>query len=172
MHRMSLLDLDPEPPQGGLGLTPAEQSAYASWYSAVGGGQVTGAAGAGVLKNSGLGQATLRQIWGTADEQKRGWLDQQGFYTALKLVALAQAGIDPVRANLSRPTPLPNFGDQRPPSAPPAGISPGARAKYDGQFTALGPVGGFVSGAKARELFLKSGLPNDKLGSIWRLAGV
>ena len=91
---------------------------------------------------------------------------------------MAQAGVDISLNNLSRPTALPNLGDGFPAAAAPGGgaaggaISAASRAKYDAQFGALGPVNGFVTGAKARDLFTKSGLPNDKLSQIWQLSGV
>jgi len=41
------------------------------------------------------------------------------------------------------------------------------RTKYGGMFMACGPVNGLLDGDKAREVFLKSKLPVDKLSQIW-----
>lgn len=148
---------------------------YARYYQAVGSGRVAGGTAAGFLQKSGLPTQTLRQIWACADSKKDGFLDQQGFYVALKLVALAQNGIEPVIANISRPCPPPSLGDAPPVaaapvvSAGPAGVNP---SLFSSQFQALGPVNGFLPASKARDFFMKSGLPNEKLSQIWQLAGV
>ncbi|KZO99514.1 hypothetical protein CALVIDRAFT_534506 [Calocera viscosa TUFC12733] len=44
------------------------------------------------------------------------------------------------------------------------------RAKFTRIFAQSGPVGGLLSGEKARDVFLKSKLPVDTLGQIWALA--
>ncbi|KAF9345162.1 hypothetical protein BGX26_003457 [Mortierella sp. AD094] len=44
------------------------------------------------------------------------------------------------------------------------------KSKYGGMFVACGPIGGLLEGEKAREVFLKSKLPAEKLGQIWFLA--
>lgn len=49
------------------------------------------------------------QIWDLSDPQGKGYLDQNGFFTALKLVALAQNGIEVSMANISRETPPPEM---------------------------------------------------------------
>lgn len=41
------------------------------------------------------------------------------------------------------------------------------RTKYGGMFMACGPNSGLLDGDKAREVFLKSKLPVDKLSQIW-----
>jgi len=41
------------------------------------------------------------------------------------------------------------------------------RTKYGGMFVACGPVNGLLDGDKAREVFLKSKLPVEKLSEIW-----
>lgn len=46
-------------------------------------------------------------------------------------------------------------------------ISENDRTKYANMFMAVGPVGGLLDGDKAREVFLKSKLPVDKLSQIW-----
>jgi hypothetical protein len=115
---------------------------------------VTGASAYPLLTKSGLPRETLTKIWSAADSRNTGSLDQQvqysylqyfqgevpvssaqyrinslpsqGFFTALKLVALAQSGIDPSVSNLSRPCAPPNLGGA--PSAPGGGPAPGGSA--------------------------------------------
>lgn len=70
--------------------------------------------------------------------------------------------------------PLPQFEGINPEAPPPAApsnaadtISPSDREKYLTIFRAHHPVQGVVDGAKAREIFVKSKLPNEALAQIW-----
>jgi epidermal growth factor receptor substrate 15 len=56
------------------------------------------------------------------------------------------------------------------PSANAAEIRPEDRARYTRIFVGAGPQGGLLDGEKAKEIFVKSKLPFDKLGAIWNLA--
>uniref|UniRef100_A0A0N5AWI9 Intersectin-1 n=1 Tax=Syphacia muris TaxID=451379 RepID=A0A0N5AWI9_9BILA len=49
-------------------------------------------------------------------------------------------------------------------------ITDAEQAHNDAQFKALNPVSGFVTGAQAREVFMKSGLPVPVLAQVWQLA--
>jgi EH domain-containing protein 1 len=44
------------------------------------------------------------------------------------------------------------------------------RYKYDGAFDALNPIDGKISGAAAKQELIKSKLPNNVLGKIWKLS--
>ena len=46
------------------------------------------------------------------------------------------------------------------------------RYKYDESFDNLNPIDGKVSGAAAKQEMLKSKLPNNVLGKIWKLSDV
>lgn len=46
------------------------------------------------LKKSGLSDVVLSRIWDLSDPSGRGYLDKEGLFVSLKLVALAQAGHD------------------------------------------------------------------------------
>ncbi len=49
-------------------------------------------------------------------------------------------------------------------------IKPEDRARYTRIFANSGPSGGLIDGDRAKEIFVKSKLPFDKLGAIWNLA--
>lgn len=55
-------------------------------------GEIEAMTAAKFLKKSGLSDVVLSRIWDLSDQQGRGKLDKPGFFTALKLVSLAQAG--------------------------------------------------------------------------------
>lgn len=61
------------------------------------------------LKKSGLSDVVLSRIWDLSDPGGRGSLDKAGFFVALKLVALAQAGRDINVSNLSMDLPPPKM---------------------------------------------------------------
>ncbi|XP_032791226.1 epidermal growth factor receptor substrate 15-like 1 isoform X1 [Daphnia magna] len=149
---------------------------------------------ANFLKKSGLHTSVLGKIWDLSDPQGRGYLDQNGFFTALKLVALAQNGIEVSMSNISRETTPPEMGEQ-PPSviqnmvatpiqgsfslASPTGNQPKSfnwvvtatdRAKYDALFDSLNPVSGKLPGFKVKEVLVNSTLPMESLGKIWDLS--
>lgn len=44
------------------------------------------------LKKSGLSDVVLSRVWDLSDPNGKGYLDRSGFFVALKLVSLAQAG--------------------------------------------------------------------------------
>lgn len=46
-------------------------------------------------------------------------------------------------------------------------ISQDEKVRYSKLFLGSGPVGGLLDGDKARDIFIKSKLPYDKLGQIW-----
>ncbi|BGP04046.1 hypothetical protein NBRC10513v2_007786 [Rhodotorula toruloides] len=71
------------------------------------------------------------------------------------------------------PAPAPARQSSLPPSNPNlTTISPTDKANYTRIFSAAngGSVGGLLDGDKAREIWVKSGLPYDVLGQIWTLA--
>ncbi|KAF9121585.1 hypothetical protein BG015_005789, partial [Linnemannia schmuckeri] len=149
-------------------------------------GFITGADAVPFFAKSGLSPQILGQIWVLADTDNKGVLGQQGFSVAVKLIAHAQNGKTPSPALINTDAPLPHFEGITPAKAesPLSGstpvvshstgsdstISESDRTKYANMFMACGPVGGLLDGDKAREVFLKSKLPVDKLSQIWGLA--
>jgi hypothetical protein len=57
-------------------------------------GRVEGGAAVAFFGRAGLPVPTLKQIWLRADARQQGFLSQQAFFVALRLVALAQQGRD------------------------------------------------------------------------------
>eukprot|EP00112_Aurelia_sp_Birch-Aquarium-sp1_P012618 Seg2653.2 transcript_id=Seg2653.2/GoldUCD/mRNA.D3Y31 product="Epidermal growth factor receptor substrate 15-like 1" protein_id=Seg2653.2/GoldUCD/D3Y31 len=133
---------------------------------------------ASILKRSGLNEATLHKIWEFADTTSAGYLDKQGFFVALKLVALAQSSKELSSANLTMACPPPKLGESPRPIAPPpadAGqwiIKQAEKQQYDGIFETLHPVNGYVSGEKVKPVLLKSKLPVDVLGRVWDMSDI
>ncbi|XP_055690639.1 epidermal growth factor receptor substrate 15-like 1 isoform X2 [Lutzomyia longipalpis] len=137
------------------------------------------------LKKSTLSDVVLSRIWDLSDPQGRGFLDKNGFYTALKLVALAQEGETIAMKNIYMETRNPpKVGDipKIPPQVPPPAASmlnPGSvewamsavdEAKYKKTFNSLHPENGLLPGNKVKGVLLESKLPMDTLGKIWDLA--
>eukprot|EP00795_Rhopilema_esculentum_P004360 gene4360-20582_t len=131
-----------------------------------------------LLKRSGLSEGVLHDIWELADMNSRGYLDKQGFFVALKLIALAQSSKELNTANLTLNCPAPKLGESPRPLAPPpsdAGnwiIKQAEKQKYDGIFETLQPVNGYVSGDKVRPVLMNSKLPVDVLGRVWAMADI
>jgi len=189
----------------------------ALWQQAEVEGVVDAEAAVELLSQSGLDEADLYQIWELCDPEENGYLEEQSFYTSLKLVALVQAGHEADFANIGLATSLVDLGEstdevisaletstqETPTSAPdvPAPASPegdsaadppavpapaggGAdqadpwvvaaddRSKFERIFETLGPKQGVLSGRKARQVLLKSKLPQDVLGRIWEVSDI
>ncbi|KAI1883029.1 hypothetical protein AGOR_G00241030 [Albula goreensis] len=132
------------------------------------------------LKKSGLPDATLGKIWDLADPDGRGFLDKQGFFVALRLVACAQNGNDVSISSLSLPITPPKFKDTSSPSLSTT-LSTGdshwavrleEKGKFDGIFESLSPVNGLLSGEKVKPVLINSKLPLDVLGRVWDLSDI
>uniref|UniRef100_A0A8C6UIZ1 Epidermal growth factor receptor pathway substrate 15-like 1a n=1 Tax=Neogobius melanostomus TaxID=47308 RepID=A0A8C6UIZ1_9GOBI len=133
------------------------------------------------LKKSGLPDVTLGKIWDLADPDGKGYLDKQGFYVALRLVACAQSGQEVSLSSLSLTVPPPKFKDSSSPSlgsvAPTSGephwaVRTEEKSKFDGIFESLAPVGGLLSGEKVKPVLINSKLPLDILGKVWDLSDI
>ncbi|XP_069445270.1 epidermal growth factor receptor substrate 15-like 1 isoform X17 [Ovis canadensis] len=97
---------------------PAGSPLYESYYKQVDPaytGRVGASEAALFLKKSGLSDIILGKIWDLADPEGKGYLDKQGFYVALRLVACAQSGHEVALSNLHLNTPPPKFHDSSSP---------------------------------------------------------
>ncbi|XP_013863544.1 epidermal growth factor receptor substrate 15-like 1 isoform X2 [Austrofundulus limnaeus] len=133
------------------------------------------------LKKSGLPDVTLGKIWDLADPDGKGFLDKQGFYVALRLVACAQSGHEVSVSNLNLTVPPPKFIDTSSPllstttsasGEPHWAVKPEEKNKFDGIFESLIPVNGLLSGEKVRPVLINSKLPLDILGKVWDLSDI
>ncbi|XP_070229346.1 epidermal growth factor receptor substrate 15-like 1 isoform X1 [Bos mutus] len=91
---------------------PAGNPLYESYYKQVDPaytGRVGASEAALFLKKSGLSDIILGKIWDLADPEGKGYLDKQGFYVALRLVACAQSGHEVTLSNLNLNMPPPKF---------------------------------------------------------------
>lgn len=115
------------------------------------------------------------QIWELADFNKKGYLDKNGAFIALKLVAACQQGHSPSRSVLSLSLDPPSFASRcATPSIPNFGsfsladkwtITPAEQAKYDSVFDSLNPVDDKVSGSKG-SLFVTQDLSIGSTSSV------
>uniref|UniRef100_A0A287DGI8 Epidermal growth factor receptor substrate 15-like 1 n=1 Tax=Ictidomys tridecemlineatus TaxID=43179 RepID=A0A287DGI8_ICTTR len=161
---------------------PTGNPLYESYYKQVDPaytGRVGASEAALFLKKSGLSDIILGKIWDLADPEGKGFLDKQGFYVALRLVACAQSGHEVTLSNLSLSMPPPKFHDTSSPLmvTPPSAEAPWAvrveeKAKFDGIFESLLPINGLLSGDKVKPVLMNSKLPLDVLGRVWDLSDI
>uniref|UniRef100_A0A8C3R8Z4 Epidermal growth factor receptor substrate 15-like 1 n=1 Tax=Cyanoderma ruficeps TaxID=181631 RepID=A0A8C3R8Z4_9PASS len=142
-------------------------------------GRVGASEAALFLKKSGLSDIILGKIWDLADPEGKGYLDKQGFYVALRLVACAQNGHDVNLSSLNLTVPPPKFRDTSSPLliTPPStethwAVRVEEKAKFDGIFESLLPVNGLLSGDKVKPVLMNSKLPLDILGRVWDLSDI
>ncbi|XP_024133862.1 epidermal growth factor receptor substrate 15 isoform X2 [Oryzias melastigma] len=153
---------------------------YDKYYRQVdpsGSGRVAAADAALFLKRSGLADLVLGKIWDLSDSERKGSLNKQQFFIALRLVACAQNGLEVALKNLNVAVPPPKFHDSSSPLSAggvsvdaPWVVKPEEKMKFDSIFDSLGPVGGMLSGDKVKPVLLNSKLPVDILGRVWELS--
>ncbi|NXR98718.1 EP15R factor, partial [Oxylabes madagascariensis] len=133
-------------------------------------GRVGASEAALFLKKSGLSDIILGKIWDLADPEGKGYLDKQGFYVALRLVACAQNGHDVNLSSLNLTVPPPKFVSNIHLNAGMCYVE--EKAKFDGIFESLLPVNGLLSGDKVKPVLMNSKLPLDILGRVWDLSDI
>ncbi|XP_045904785.1 epidermal growth factor receptor substrate 15 isoform X8 [Micropterus dolomieu] len=153
---------------------------YDKYYRQVdptGSGRVAAADAALFLKRSGLADLVLGKIWDLADSERKGSLNKQQFFIALRLVACAQNGLEVALKSLNVAVPPPKFHDSSSPLLAggvaidiPWVVKPEEKMKFDSIFDSLGPVGGILTGDKVKPVLLNSKLPVDILGRVWELS--
>ncbi|XP_034652804.1 epidermal growth factor receptor substrate 15-like 1 isoform X2 [Drosophila subobscura] len=162
---------------------------YEAYYKQIdpkGTGAIEAMTAAKFLKRSGLSDVVLSRIWDLSDPNGKGFLDKPGFFVALKLVSLSQAGqvanmnniyVDTV--NPPKVGELPKMVPARIQTGPVASggaatgdwsISVIDRLKYEQLFQSLRPQDGMLPGDKVKGVLMESKLPMNILGTIWDLA--
>ncbi|KAH7040681.1 uncharacterized protein B0I36DRAFT_311243 [Microdochium trichocladiopsis] len=183
---------DPAP---NLNLTPEEKRVYGQLFRQADTdnvGVVTGEIAVKFFERTKLESRILGEIWQIADQENRGFLTPVGFGIVLRLIGHAQAGREPTTELAFQPGQLPRFeginigGGLPPPAQAPAApiqaqgtggplrippLTPEKVAQYAGLFERQ-PLqnGSMLAGDQAKNIFEKSGLPNEALGRIWQLA--
>lgn len=127
---------------------------------------------AAFLKRSGLPDSVLSKIWDLSDPQGKGFLDKQGFFVALKLIALQQNGKELTLTNMSLDVPPPQMQTLSGRNSPAVdwNIKAVEKKKYEEMFYSMGPIAGKLPGDKVKPVMLNSKLPLDILGKIWDLS--
>ncbi|KAG9016212.1 hypothetical protein FRB93_011686 [Tulasnella sp. JGI-2019a] len=137
-----------------------------------------------ILTGAKLPPTLLGEIWAIADSDNNGFLTRKGVAVAVRLIGWAQKGESVSEDLLDKVGPLaqidgislPKLPSSSPtPSSPSMAssipsISAADRAKFIRLFVGCGPSGGLLTGEKARDVFVKSNLPVEKLGQIWNLS--
>jgi epidermal growth factor receptor substrate 15 len=72
-------------------------------------GRIDASSAAAFLKKSQLSDSVLHKIWDLSDPNDRGYLDRQGFYAALRLVAACQLGKEPSLSLITLSDPPPRL---------------------------------------------------------------
>ncbi|XP_076860019.1 epidermal growth factor receptor substrate 15 isoform X2 [Brachyhypopomus gauderio] len=168
-----------------LSLTQSQLSSgnpvYDKFYRQVdpsGSGRVGANDAASFLKRSGLSDLVLGKIWDLADSERKGFLNKQQFFVALRLVACAQNGLDVGLKSLSATVPPPQFDTSSPLLAGsvsadgPWVVKSEEKMKFDAIFESLSPVAGMLTGDKVKPVLLNSKLPVDVLGRVWELSDI
>ncbi|PSR80060.1 hypothetical protein BD289DRAFT_455529 [Coniella lustricola] len=186
--------VDPTAPN--LNLTADEKRVYGQLFRQADTdnvGVVTGELAVKFFEKTRLDSRILGEVWQIADRENRGFLTPAGFGVALRLIGHAQAGREPSPQIALQPGPIPRF-DGFTPTPPPLAPAPtGSPQPISAQGTGNAPIripplladkvaqyaalferqplsGSMLSGEQARQIFEKSGLPNETLGRIWQLA--
>ncbi|KAG9318144.1 hypothetical protein JVU11DRAFT_217 [Chiua virens] len=147
-------------------------------------GILTGDVAVRVFGGAKLSPSALGEIWNIADEDNNGFLTRKGVAVAVRLIGWAQKGEKISQALLNKSGPLatidgfhvplvPQGTGMSIPKSPPPGLpllTPQDKAKFAKLFQGCRPVNGLLNGEKARDVFVKSRLPVDKLTQIWSLA--
>ncbi|UYV63587.1 EPS15L1, partial [Cordylochernes scorpioides] len=157
-------------------------SIYEALYQQVdpaGTGKVGAIEAATFLKKSGLQDDVLMRIWDLSDPENTGYLTKTGFFTSLKLIALAQNGQEVAMSCIFYPSPPPHMQGTGldSPAAPidwsiKLNVQASEKLKYEEMFASLGPINDRLPGAKVKPVMLNSKLPVETLGKIWDLSDI
>ncbi|XP_070139962.1 epidermal growth factor receptor substrate 15-like 1 isoform X3 [Drosophila kikkawai] len=162
---------------------------YEAYYKQIdpkGTGAIEAMTAAKFLKKSGLSDVVLSRIWDLSDPNGKGFLDKPGFFVALKLVSLSQAGqvanMNNIYVETANPPKVGEIPKTMPSRIQTVPVSSGGvangdwsigvidRLKYEQLFESLNPHNGMLPGNKVKGVLMDSKLPMNILGTIWDLA--
>ncbi|KAJ0406642.1 hypothetical protein P43SY_009753 [Pythium insidiosum] len=133
--------------------------------------RIEGAQAVAFFGRSGLPVPTLKQIWTLSDARQQRFLERDDFFTALRLVALAQQGHDVMALGVLERTasmqlPPPQFNEE-PLDASHFGMSDADESRYQAIFHTMGRDNeGCTPLSAAMELWAKSGLSHQELEEL------
>ncbi|KAG8901828.1 hypothetical protein FRC00_004226 [Tulasnella sp. 408] len=147
-------------------------------------GIINGDSAVKLLSGAKVPPQVLGEIWAIADSDNNGFLTKKGAAVLIRLLGWAQKGETVSEDLLNKVGPLPTIdGLPLPKPATPTPSTPTASAtravpplsaedrnKFIRLYLGCGPQNGVLTGDKAKDVFLKSNLPMEKLGLIWNLA--
>eukprot|EP00039_Didymoeca_costata_P029649 m.25671 g.25671 ORF g.25671 m.25671 type:complete len:524 (+) comp7729_c0_seq1:307-1878(+) len=151
-----------------------------------------------LLRLSTLDDDILFKVWELSDPDEKGHLEEDMFFRALKLIAVAQAGLEVSLSNLPKATKIADLGKAtkdlsyliKPAAAAVQSSTPGAaasapvgddvwaiapedQARFNNVFKSLGPdANGILGGKRARQVLTKSKLPTAALCRIWEVSDI
>lgn len=161
-------------------LSPQESAFYPTLFTIAAGNKpvkensvIPASVAASFLKRSGLSKKQLHEIWCLSDPEDLGFLTQEGFYKACRLVAHAQCGSGYVGADQlgMEPQSLPFFEGASGSPEEAWRLSDSEIQRYAELFRREGATTK-LDGNDARGLLSRSGLSNSELCDIWDLADV
>eukprot|EP00041_Stephanoeca_diplocostata_P032452 m.1040055 g.1040055 ORF g.1040055 m.1040055 type:complete len:947 (+) comp24152_c0_seq10:199-3039(+) len=153
---------------GGSVVPAGQEDVYSAlWRRASGDNDSLGPGDAVVfLRASGLDDQALSVIWEKADSSDpKGQLSQEEFFVALKLIALTQAGAEPVLENINQDAALPHLD----PHTADVQNTTGFLSKRLWA-EAGGTDGSTLDGGTLRPILLQSNVDQEVLGEIWGMA--
>ncbi|PXF48341.1 Epidermal growth factor receptor substrate 15-like [Gracilariopsis chorda] len=177
-------------------LNPGEVTKYMEYWSQAcdGAETISGSEAVQFLSRAAkVSKGQLRKIWDIADHRKEGKLDQDQFFIALRLIALAQRGAALSESGLRNfrgiqliPQITPPKKEPQPTANAPAmpltqqqtptfswTVPKQVVERYDTFFHGLdGRKLGMIDGTQGVAFFGKSGLPRSTLKVIWQLADI
>ncbi|KAG1699823.1 Epidermal growth factor receptor substrate 15-like 1 [Nymphon striatum] len=139
-------------------------------------GKVGAVKAAAFLKRSNLSDVILSKVWDLSDPKGNGYLDKHGVFVALKLISIAQIGLDVSLSNLLKQIPLPKMSERGESVSSVSDndwfISTEERTKYNQLFNSLEPINERLPGNRVKAVMINSKLPVDVLGKIWDLSDI
>eukprot|EP00039_Didymoeca_costata_P010743 m.145398 g.145398 ORF g.145398 m.145398 type:complete len:1078 (+) comp14945_c1_seq1:142-3375(+) len=147
-----------------LALDASQMATYESTWNGLTSGQsqITPDKAVSFFQQSGLETKVLSAIWDIADVSENMGLSKSEFFTACKLIALKQAGMEPVLGNLKTVTAVPTFTHEGR-----LGLQPTQIDAYEQFWAAASEGQASLTSQTGVTFFLKSNLSPAVLKDVW-----